>query len=64
LKVAQLDAHLDRDMRTRPQLAVHWGVVKEWTVDSRYDVSGLKGEDMVAAITSSDGVLQWIKLYW
>jgi hypothetical protein len=64
LKVAQLDTHLARDMRTSPQLANHWGVVKEWNVDSRYEASGLKGKDMVAAINSSDGVLQWIKLYW
>lgn len=64
LKVAQLDVHLDRDMRAKPQLAIHWGVVKEWTIDSRYEVSGLNGKDMVAAVNTSDGVLQWIKLYW
>ena len=64
LKLAQLEAHLDRDMKARPQLAINWGVVKAWNVDSRYELSGLSGKDMVAAVNSLDGVLQWIKLYW
>jgi HEPN domain-containing protein len=64
LKLARLNDQLDRDMRARPQLATNWGVAKGWKVDSRYETSGLNGKDMVAAVNSSDGVLEWIKLYW
>jgi HEPN domain-containing protein len=64
LKLAHLDTQLDRDMKTRPELATNWGVVKGWNVESRYEASGLKGKDMVAAVDSSGGVLEWIKLYW
>jgi len=64
LKLARLNAQFDNDIKTRPQLAANWGVVKGWNVDSRYETSGLKGKDMVAAVNSSDGVLEWIKLYW
>jgi hypothetical protein len=64
LKLARLSDQLEKDTTTRPQLAVKWGVVKGWKVDSRYETSGLNGKDMVAAVNSSDGVLEWIKLYW
>ncbi len=64
LKLAQLDADLDKEIRARPLLAVNWGVVKAWNVDSRYETSGLNGRDMVAAVSSAEGVLQWIKRYW
>lgn len=64
LKLAQLEAQLDKDMQANRQLATNWGVVKGWNVDSRYEISGLNGRDMVTAVSSSDGVLQWIKLHW
>ncbi len=64
LKLAQLDAVLDKDMKAHPPLAVNWGVVKSWNVDSRYEASGLNGRNMVAAVNSADGALQWIKRYW
>ena len=64
LKVAQLDGHLERDMKTKDQLAINWGIVKQWTIESRYEASGLNGRDMVTAVNSADGVLRWIRLYW
>ena len=64
LELAELKQELDKDMRTRPALAANWGVVKSWTQNSRYEISGLKGRDLHTAITSSDGVLPWIKQRW
>jgi hypothetical protein len=64
LKLARLEAQLDKDIKTRPLLATNWGVVKGWNVDSRYEIAGLSGKDMVVAVNSSDGVLEWIKLHW
>ena len=64
LKLARLNDQLDKDKKTKPQLATNWGVVEGWKVDSRYETSGLNGKDMAAAVNSSDGVLEWIKLYW
>ena len=51
-------------MKANPGFAVNWNVVKEWDVERRYDVAGLKGGDMVTAVTAADGVLQWIKQHW
>jgi len=64
LKLAELDQRLEREIAKNPILAVNWGVVKGWKVESRYQTSGLKGTDMHTAVSSSDGVLQWIKLHW
>jgi HEPN domain-containing protein len=64
LKLAELNGQLDIDVITKPQLANNWGVVEGWSVNSRYDTSKLNGKNMVAAVNSPDGVLQWIKLYW
>jgi hypothetical protein len=65
LRLAGLEAGLEREMKTNPRLAANWGVVKTWNVESRYETSTLNGADMVAAVKSSkDGVLKWIKHYW
>jgi hypothetical protein len=64
LKVAELERKLDDEMRANPGFAKKWNVVKEWDVQRRYDVTGLKGSDMVTAVTAHDGVLQWIKQHW
>jgi len=64
LKLAQLKEQLDREMRARPQFALNWKVVSGWSVDCRYETAGLNGRDMVTAVNSPDGVLQWIKMYW
>jgi hypothetical protein len=64
LKVAELERKLDDEMRTNPGFAKKWNVVKEWDVERRYDVTGLKGSDMVTAVAAHDGVLRWIKQHW
>lgn len=64
LKLADLADQLDKDMKTNPQLAANWGVIKAWRIDCRYETSGLNGKDMVDSLNSPDGVLQWIKLHW
>lgn len=61
LKLADLDGQLDRDTLSNRQLGTDWDFVKQWRVDCRYEVSGLDGRTMVAAL---NGVLEWIKLHW
>jgi HEPN domain-containing protein len=61
LKIAELDSQLDKDIRTNPDLATSWGLIKTWRVECRYETSGLNGKDMV---NSLNGVMEWIKHYW
>jgi HEPN domain-containing protein len=64
LKLAELKSHLDKAMKRNRVLTENWGTVKNWKVESRYETSGLKGTDMVAAVNSADGVLPWIRRRW
>lgn len=62
--LADLEAQLDRDTKANTAFAVNWNTVKDWTAQSRYKTSGLSGNDMYNAVTSTDGVLPWIKQRW
>ena len=64
LKVANLEKQLVEEMNKNRGFEVNWNVVKAWDVERRYDLIGLRGSDMVAAVTAPDGVLQWIKQHW
>jgi HEPN domain-containing protein len=64
LKLAEIGPQLDRAMKASRALRENWVVVQNWSVDSRYETSGLKGADMNAAVNSAQGVLQWIKRRW
>lgn len=64
LKLAGLDQQLEADMKANAALASNWNVVKVWDEAKRYVSSGLKGQDMYAALNGTDGVLTWIKQRW
>ena len=64
LKLAGLADQHDIEMNTNQQFLKNWGIIKEWRVDCRYETSGLNGSDMIDALSSQDGVLNWIKLHW
>jgi len=64
LRLAELEAHLESEMKTNTALATNWGVVKSWSEESRYQISGLNGKDLNNAVGAPDGVLAWIKQRW
>ena len=64
LKLAGLGDRLVADMVGKPGLGASWNVVKDWSVESRYETSGLKAMEMYNAVTSPDGVLRWLRLHW
>lgn len=64
LGVASLNAQLDKEIAANSAFAANWNTVREWTVESRYRISGLSGRDMYNAVSGTNGVLQWIKARW
>jgi hypothetical protein len=67
LKLAGLDPALAADAKTNPQLDINWSVVKDWDVDSRYDVAisaGLAKDMYTACAARRNGVLTWIRQRW
>jgi HEPN domain-containing protein len=64
LQQADLDRQLAIDVRVNALLANNWNIVKTWSEDARYKITGLKGRDMYTALTGPNGVLTWLKKHW
>ena len=66
IDTAGLSASLDAESKDDPKFAWCWGVVKEWTEESRYStVSEKQARDLLTAITDRrHGVLRWLRRYW
>ena len=66
LKLAGLKAALDASFSASPVLATNWVIVKDWSVESRYQsvVSVQMAHDMHSASTSRNGILPWIRERW
>jgi HEPN domain-containing protein len=65
LTPAGLAQILKEEFRTDPVLEVRWGVVKDWSEQSRYGTHGRKkAKDMMDAVGDPQGVLACIKKYW
>ena len=63
---AALEAELAKALRTDPQFALNWAVVKDWKETSRYGRhSESRARNLYAAVTDRrSGVLPWIRHYW
>ena len=66
VKTAGLTAQRDADAAADPDLEVNWGVVKDWTEESRYErKTQAEAQELIAAITdAAHGVLPWIRQRW
>lgn len=67
VKLAGLAADLDRDLKANAALQVNWAIVKDWSEESRYDLSITRAQarDLYSACTSrKNGVLPWVRQRW
>lgn len=67
LKIAGLQAELDRTIRASPAFARNWSIVKDWKSGSRYDLATTvaRARDFYRAVTRRNtGVLTWLRLHW
>lgn len=65
--LAGLQSALDAEMRSVKAFRDNWAVVKDWTVDARYEtkIARNQAEDLYVAITDDpNGVMSWLKNYW
>jgi len=64
--VAGLRAFLQAEIKTDPEFADNWSVVKDWKEDSRYKIIEKKeAEALIRAIADGrHGVLRWLKHHW
>ena len=64
--LAGLRTELKEQQAEDGEFAAFWGIVGEWTVDSRYtSTDDYSAQLMVLAVAHpQSGVLQWIKQHW
>jgi hypothetical protein len=61
---AKLQASLDANGKANSSFQNNWDVVKDWSVNSRYAVSGLNAQELYAAVAGRNGVMQWLRQRW
>lgn len=64
LVAAGLEADLELAIANNAELKQNWGLVKDWTVESRYLVSGLSADALYRATNGRNGVLGWLRQHW
>jgi hypothetical protein len=67
MKLAGLTILFEKDCDADPRLRANWAVVKDWTVDSRYEhnIAGQLAKGMYSAVASrKHGVLKWLRSHW
>ena len=66
--VRQAGLTVERDKAAGANLSLgrNWAIAKDWSESSRYRMSTqLQAERLFTAITDpTDGVLQWLKMFW
>ena len=66
VKMADLEVARGNAIQTNTQLGTNWLLAKDWNELSRYrNSTQAQAQSMYNAISDpTNGVLQWIKLYW
>lgn len=66
VRTAHLAEELERARRADPEFSDNWTIVRDWSVDSRYERYTQQGaEDLYRAVADRQhGVLRWIRGYW
>jgi len=66
LATAGLRPEFEADSKTDKELASRWGVVSQWTEESRYESwDPISATTLLEAIRNPDhGVYRWVKKHW
>jgi HEPN domain-containing protein len=63
--VAGLQQSLNQAIRNDSVFAIHWGIAKDWSEESRYNrYTSQEARALYSAITGRHGVLRWIRQHW
>ncbi len=58
---------LEKEMKVNSALQLNWSIVKDWSEDSRYDltITRAQAKDFYSACTTRrNGILPWIRKRW
>jgi hypothetical protein len=67
LRLSGVGVLFENELKKNQAFDTNWGVVKDWSEESRYQASVAEkvARDMFAAVTDAqNGVLTWLKNHW
>ena len=67
MSISGMRPQFDTELKTNPDFALNWAVVKDWSEEARYltTISSAQARDMYSAIVArSNGVMAWLKRRW
>jgi len=67
LNVSGLKPTLNDATANNPDLDINWSIIKDRTVDARYEhtIGEIRAKDLIEAIhDKTNGLLQWLKKQW
>ena len=67
ITVAGLSVQLGIESKANGRFASNWGVVKDWKIDCRYDLSITDTKALAlysAVVARQHGVLRWLRRHW
>lgn len=67
IKIAGLSQTHATELRSNPNFAINWGIVKDWSEQDRYDpgITAIDARDIYSAVTTrKNGVLAWLRKLW
>jgi hypothetical protein len=64
--LARLRIDLDTSRKSNPRFNANWAIVKDWSVESRYElIDPVRSVAMVKAVSEPKfGVFQWLQQHW
>ena len=64
-KLSPVGLQLENEIASNKAFALNWGIAKDWSTDSRYEISNAnKAKELLDALNDpADGVLQWLRRY-
>jgi len=66
IKLAGLTMLLNEQIKAEPVFSANWGIVKDWSPESRYESKQMaEAQLLIGAISDNQhGALNWIKKHW
>lgn len=61
---AGLETALSEETKNNSHFNTCWGVVKGWSIESRYMANVLNARELYKAVVGRGGVMQWLRQRW
>jgi HEPN domain-containing protein len=64
VRAAGLQMVLESETNRNGPFSDNWGVLKTWTIESRYRTKGLNAHDLYRAVAGKNWIIRWLRQRW